>query len=1149
MERKIFSIFGMLILGILLCSTLLWSQSTKIDFALSGKYEGGATYLKWNAPAGDSVKYFLVYRGQTSGILAFIRTDSTTTIESVDRPPVSVNPPIFVYYVVAVMKNGSMRYSNMVNINVTDVVRVTSKPAESASLNVQYTYQVVATTTDPAVTLSYQLSMKPEGMTIDPATGLLKWIPLQKGTFKVVVVVTSTRGGRAEQPFTVVVNGPTGTVAGSVTDPAGKSVKGATVYLYPKNSLLSIQFKGITDSLGNYTISKVDSGLYLVRATPNRSDLYEQWFDGVTNAELATPITVKPNAPVTVNFKLSVKNDVIAISSKPLESGVVGTLYSYQVKATSSDPTVLLSYQLTMKPEGMTIDAVTGLINWIPQSKGTFKASLLVTSSRGGRAEQMFGVTISGPTGSVTGIVTDSEGKPLTKVTIRLYQKNTIQYFEIRGITDSLGKYTIIRVDTGSYVARAIPYNSNYLEQWYDGVMSVEQATYFPVKTNTTTTVNFKLTAKGDIVRITSKAAESATLNIPYTYQVIATSTDPTATLTYQLSAKPNGMTIESATGLIKWVPDQKGIFKAALLVTSTKGGRADQSFSVAVQGPTGTVAGVVKDSLGKPLAGIYVRLYKKDAFQVLEIKGVTGSDGTYTITRVDSGTYVARATSSRGDYLEQWYDGAASSDKATLILVRPNATSTVNFIMKAKVVLPLYTVSGSVLDDTQKPMREATVVFTASGFSLNAGVSLMPGESGTVSTRDLFDSMNSQIPKPTDPLVSTIQINGDGRIDGTSEYVYKVRVDSTGKYSVKVPQGSYTAMATAPGYLNVFFDGKSDLLTANVIKLTKDTTKISFTLKKISSVSTGKISGTVVDSATKAGLRARVVAYLDPAVKTYTNLPLSYTTDTDSTGAYNFNNLPPGNYIIFALPLGHYTPTFYCISGPTTSWEKATRIPINGNSVAAITIIVKPLVKAMAGYTSIQGVVALSGGAARNSEAGTLAGVMVYALVNSEDVAGYGITDQSGNFTIQDLTPGSYTLIVDKVNYLSMGSVKANPAYHSSSDGAAQPATAFLTITPISVSEIGHEKMVPAGFVLEQNFPNPFNPSTTIRYSIPTDSKVTLEVFSLLGKNVATLVERMLKAGEYQIQFNAASLPSGTYFYSLTAGEFRLTRKLMLIR
>jgi len=89
----------------------------------------------------------------------------------------------------------------------------------------------------------------------------------------------------------------------------------------------------------------------------------------------------------------------------------------------------------------------------------------------------------------------------------------------------------------------------------------------------------------------------------------------------------------------------------------------------------------------------------------------------------------------------------------------------------------------------------------------------------------------------------------------------------------------------------------------------------------------------------------------------------------------------------------------------------------------------------------------------------------------------------------------------------------------------------------------------LPETFSLSQNYPNPFNPSTSINFSLPTDSKVSLKIYDMSGKEVANLLNEVKTAGYYSINFNASSLSSGIYFYSISAGNFTATKKMMLIK
>jgi hypothetical protein len=101
--------------------------------------------------------------------------------------------------------------------------------------------------------------------------------------------------------------------------------------------------------------------------------------------------------------------------------------------------------------------------------------------------------------------------------------------------------------------------------------------------------------------------------------------------------------------------------------------------------------------------------------------------------------------------------------------------------------------------------------------------------------------------------------------------------------------------------------------------------------------------------------------------------------------------------------------------------------------------------------------------------------------------------------------------------------------------------------------NEVFAEVGAPRNFALLQNYPNPFNPSTTIEFSIPQMSNVKIEVFNVIGELVASLVNQTLNAGYHQVNFDASSLPSGTYIYQLKAsgqnGTFVETKKMLLMK
>ncbi len=107
------------------------------------------------------------------------------------------------------------------------------------------------------------------------------------------------------------------------------------------------------------------------------------------------------------------------------------------------------------------------------------------------------------------------------------------------------------------------------------------------------------------------------------------------------------------------------------------------------------------------------------------------------------------------------------------------------------------------------------------------------------------------------------------------------------------------------------------------------------------------------------------------------------------------------------------------------------------------------------------------------------------------------------------------------------------------------------LSIQPETTGITDDKSSLPAGFSLSQNFPNPFNPSTTINYSVPKTSYVTLKVYDILGREISILVNEEEKPGNYSVRLSSdrLHLSSGVYFYRIKAGSFSETKKLMLLK
>ena len=98
-------------------------------------------------------------------------------------------------------------------------------------------------------------------------------------------------------------------------------------------------------------------------------------------------------------------------------------------------------------------------------------------------------------------------------------------------------------------------------------------------------------------------------------------------------------------------------------------------------------------------------------------------------------------------------------------------------------------------------------------------------------------------------------------------------------------------------------------------------------------------------------------------------------------------------------------------------------------------------------------------------------------------------------------------------------------------------------------VVESENPQTIVQNFSLHQNYPNPFNPSTHIQFDIASQVKIRLNVYDILGREVATLVNKEMMPGKYNLVFDANDLPSGIYFYKIQAGKYSQTNKMILLK
>ena len=149
---------------------------------------------------------------------------------------------------------------------------------------------------------------------------------------------------------------------------------------------------------------------------------------------------------------------------------------------------------------------------------------------------------------------------------------------------------------------------------------------------------------------------------------------------------------------------------------------------------------------------------------------------------------------------------------------------------------------------------------------------------------------------------------------------------------------------------------------------------------------------------------------------------------------------------------------------------------------------------------------------------------------------------NKPGEVIALNASGGSYLWTVPNITS-SQCKIKVTSTFLSSSNDISSE---FFTIT--STTEVNDQNL-PKEYALFQNYPNPFNPTTNIKYSVPSNAYVSLKVYDILGREVATLVNEQKPAGNYEVNFNASSLSSGVYFYKIQSGSFAQVRKMLLLK
>jgi fibronectin type 3 domain-containing protein len=274
---------------------------------LEGHIENGDALLNWSPPEIDlPILYYNIHRftfpDSLPGVIGYTSetqfTDSTITLTKE-----------YFYTVTAIYAGDSLESepSNTVILpNLELGIRFTTTPTQISLINHLFQYDAGVETNPPGHTVCFTLGQAPDGMTVDPSTGLVQWTPLRAGSFEVELNarICDTLFAAAHQVFHILVySAPPGVVEGMVRNTDGLGLRGVRVKLF---DILHGEFvlENYTDDTGHYKFPLVNPSTYLVRARPDSEQYLPQWYNGAAELSDATPVVVPESTTVTVDFTI-----------------------------------------------------------------------------------------------------------------------------------------------------------------------------------------------------------------------------------------------------------------------------------------------------------------------------------------------------------------------------------------------------------------------------------------------------------------------------------------------------------------------------------------------------------------------------------------------------------------------------------------------------------------------------------------------------------------------------------------------------------------------------------------------------------------------------------------------------------------------------
>jgi protocatechuate 3,4-dioxygenase beta subunit len=639
--------------------------------------------------------------------------------------------------------------------------------------------------------------------------------------------------------------------------------------------------------------------------------------------------------------------------------------------------------------------------------------------------------------------------------------------------SDAQGNYEITGLPDGDYVVSAQA--QKYIQQFYDGKTDPGSADEVTISSSSTATgIDFALSERqpDPVYTIEGSVHDNSSTPVEGAIVYAEMRNGPMLRWLQTRSRSDGSYTLEVPAGtFIVWAMKQglvteyyDNVSDAAQATTLTldANNTSQTGIDFALDTFGGSIAGVVRDANGNPVADAVVRAWANQR----PMPNSTGhgfgtarsaSDGSYVIAGLPPADYVVRAQAK--DFLPEYYDDVTDMSAATQVTVANQAVTGIDFSLSQG-----GSISGRITDeDTGDPLAHAVVFVRSTAHRFERGA----------------------------------------------------RTDASGDYTVHgLPSGDYTVFSAARGYLGEYYDDAATAAAATPVTVSAPSAVTGIDLALATApVAPRSYRGQVTS---RGGVPAHVLV---EAVNPVSGMTMRST--TDMRGGFELQAWE--NAVIRVRALGYIGQ----YAGGTHDWKQSRWEGLTGT----MTFMLET--QSEAGMAEVSGTIRDA-----SSNEG-LADAWVYGM----DAAGnvfFSVTGGDGGYLIPNATNGSLDIMVSEVGYETTHGGTSVEDARGSADISAQRS---------SVTDVDDSPALPISVRLYQNYPNPFNPSTTLRFDLPDHARVTLRVYDLLGREVATLLRGTVDAGSHTVAFDAAGLPSGLYLARLESGGVVQTRRMTLMK